>query len=330
MTGSNTEKAGIHVPARFIPTPSTVSPQAQAYLSSPPALGGAGEPDPQDKAAWRSHMIQMNSFLTTMTAAMAQQHPAEIVTHSLSNAVVYELTPNNFDANKDQRAIIYIHGGGFTVGHGIAAAYAASPVAGLAQTKVFSVDYRMPLDHPFPAGLDDAVEAYRMVLTRYKPANIAVYGASAGGGLAASFILKARDLGLPLPAACALHSPEADLTESGDSFEANHKVDAILSRLTNSIALYADGHDLKDPYLSPLFGDFSKGFPPTILTTGTRDLFLSNTVNMHRALRRAGLKAELHVFEAMSHGGFMGTAPEDHEVQAEMIRFIDEQLSIQQ
>jgi acetyl esterase/lipase len=169
-----------------------------------------------------------------------------------------------------------------------------------------------------------------MVLTRYKPQNIAVYGASAGGGLAASFILKARDLGLPLPGACALHSPEADLTESGDSFEANHKVDAILSRLTNSIALYADGHDLKDPYLSPLFGDFTKGFPPTILTTGTRDLFLSNTVNMHRALRRAGLKAELHVFEAMSHGGFMGTAPEDQEMQAEMIRFIDERLSIQQ
>jgi monoterpene epsilon-lactone hydrolase len=330
VTQSNEEKSGIHVPARFIPTPSTVSPQAQAYLSNPPAMGGAGEPDPKDKAAWRSHTAQTNSFLTTMTAGMAKQHPAEIVTHTLSNAVVYELTPNSFDPGKDNRAIIYIHGGGFTVGHGIAAAYAASPVAGLAQMKVFSVDYRMPPDHPFPAGLDDSVEAYRMVLTRYKPQNIAVYGASAGGGLAASFILKARDLGLPLPGACALHSPEADLTESGDSFEANHKVDAILSRLTNSIALYADGHDLKDPYLSPLFGDFTKGFPPTILTTGTRDLFLSNTVNMHRALRRAGLKAELHVFEAMSHGGFMGTAPEDQEVQAEMIRFIDERLSIQQ
>jgi acetyl esterase/lipase len=158
------------------------------------------------------------------------------------------------------------------------------------------------------------------------PSNIAIYGASAGGGLAAAFVLKARDLGMPLPGACVLHSPEADLTESGDTFETNDKVDVILSRLTQSIALYADGHDLKDPYLSPVFGDFTKGFPPTILTSGTRDLFLSNTVIMHRALRRAGLKAELHVFEAMSHGGFMGKAPEDREVVDEQIRFIHEQL----
>ena len=133
-------------------------------------------------------------------------------------------------------------------------------------------------------------------------------------------------MGLPMPAACVLHSPEVDLTESGDTFETNDKIDIMLSRLTNSIALYADGHDLTDPYLSPIFGDFSKGFPPTILTSGTRDLFLSNTVLMHRALRRAGLKAELHVFEAMPHGGFIGKAPENGEVWMEHVRFMDEHL----
>jgi monoterpene epsilon-lactone hydrolase len=133
-------------------------------------------------------------------------------------------------------------------------------------------------------------------------------------------------MGLPLPGACVLHSPEADLTESGDSFETNKGVDAILGRLTNSIALYANGHDLRDPYLSPLFGDFSKGFPPTRLASGTRDLFLSNTVLMHRAIRRANIIADLHVWEGMSHGGFFGMAPEDHEVLAEQVRFIRQQL----
>jgi acetyl esterase/lipase len=92
------------------------------------------------------------------------------------------------------------------------------------------------------------------------------------------------------------------------------------------VALYAGSHDLRDPYLSPIFADFSKGFPPTLLSSGTRDLFLSNTVLLHRALRRAGIEAELHVFEAMSHGGFFGKAPEDRELLGEHVRFIDEHL----
>jgi monoterpene epsilon-lactone hydrolase len=98
----------------------------------------------------------------------------------------------------------------------------------------------------------------------------------------------------------------------------------LVSRLTESIALYAQGHDLRDPYLSPLFGDLS-GFPPTFLQTGTRDLFLSNTVRMHRALRDAGVDAELHVWEAMPHGGFFG-APEDDEIGVEVRRFLEKHL----
>jgi acetyl esterase/lipase len=165
------------------------------------------------------------------------------------------------------------------------------------------------------------------VLERYAPENIAVAGASAGGGLAASFLLKIRDLGLPLPAACALASPEADLTETGDTFETNAGIDVVLGgRLTKSIALYADGHDLTDPYLSPVFGDFSQGFPPTILTAGTRDLFLSNAVRLHRSLRREGIEAELHVWEAMPHGGFLVGAPEDAECNEEQARFIRKHL----
>ena len=85
----------------------------------------------------------------------------------------------------------------------------------------------------------------------------------------------------------------------------------------------AADNDPSNPYLSPLFGDFSKGWPPSLLTTGTRDLLLSDTVRMHRALRRAGVQAELHVVEASPHGGFMGAnAPEDAEIIAECRRFV--------
>jgi acetyl esterase/lipase len=103
-------------------------------------------------------------------------------------------------------------------------------------------------------------------------------------------------------------------------------VDTVLqASLMPANRLYAAGHDLAHPYLSPLFGDFAKGFPPTLLTTGTRDLFLSNTVRLHRALRAAGIRAELHVIEAAPHAGFFG-APEDREVDRDVRRFVEEAL----
>lgn len=187
----------------------------------------------------------------------------------------------------------------------------------------WAVDYRMPPDHPYPAPLDDCVAVYRALLRDHRPEDVVVGGASAGGNLAAALILRARDEGLPLPAAAVLLTPELDLTESGDSFRTNMGVDNVLSRsLMPANLLYAAGHDLAHPYLSPLFGDFSKGFPPTFVSAGTRDLFLSNAVRMHRALRSAGIEAELHVIEAAPHGGFFG-APEDAELDREARRFVD-------
>src|SRR5262249_51845807 len=105
----------------------------------------------------------------------------------------------------------------------------------------------------------------------------------------------------------------------------NLGVDTVLTRsLMPANLLYAGGHDLADPYLSPLFGDFSRGYPPTLLASGTRDLFLSNTVRMHRALRAAGVPAELHVLEAAPPGGFHGAAPEDREIDREVRGFVDQ------
>ena len=128
--------------------------------------------------------------------------------------------------------------------------------------------------------------------------------------------IEAENIGL------VLSTPEVDLTESGGSFQTNLGVDTVLQHLMPINELYAAGHDLAHPYLSPLFADLT-GFPPTILTTGTRDMLLSDTVRMHRALRSAGVDAELHVTEAGGHGGFFGMAPEDHAIEAEIRRFVD-------
>ena len=181
-------------------------------------------------------------------------------------------------------------------------------------------DYRMPPRFRYPAALDDCMAAYSLALQHRAPEQIIVGGSSAGGNLAAALLLRAKDEGLPLPAALVLLSPEVDLTESGDTFRTNFGIDNVLGRLMPVNLLYADGEELAHPYLSPLFGDVT-GFPPTFLQSGTRDLFLSNTVRMHRKLRASGVDAELHVFEAMPHAGF-GGAPEDAELVDELRRFL--------
>jgi len=187
-------------------------------------------------------------------------------------------------------------------------------------------DYRMPPAHPYPAALDDVIAVYRALLQVRDPSRIIVGGGSAGGTLAAALLLRAKDEGLPMPAALVLLTPEIDLTESGDSFTTLANVSVGLQTLRDVNLLYADGHDLQDPYLSPLFGDLA-GFPPTLVIGGTRDLFLSNTVRMHRQLREAGVDADLHIFDGRPHAGY-GNAPEEAAVSAEQVAFVRRHLGL--
>jgi acetyl esterase/lipase len=318
--------SGLTLPQRCIPVPSTISPEAQKFLSTPLHRLAAPAP-PADTEAWRSYLARRDQELQAMLAPLEAYFPAKIAAGRAGAATLYEITPDAVPAHYKNCAILYFHGGAYVIGGGRSAALMALPFAAATGCKAYACDYRMPPDHPYPAAVDDAVAAYRQVLGHVKPGDLAVVGSSAGGGLAAAAVLKIRDLGLPLPAAVVLGSPEVDLTESGDTFQTNCGIDNVLGSLAEVNALYVGGHDLRDPYLSPVFGDFSKGFPPTMLLSGTRDLFLSNTVILHRALRRANIEAELHVFEAMPHGGFRG-APEDQEAMAEQVRFLQAHLAM--
>jgi monoterpene epsilon-lactone hydrolase len=322
------------VPQRRVPAPSTISEEARATIinGSPLAhvLFGEPEPEPHDKEGWRRFVAKRDALGTPLVESARDAYPCERIERALPHTILYELIPSTLASGAERCAVLFLHGGGYTSAGGIAGAYLAMPVATKLALTTYALDYRMPPDHPFPAGLEDGVDAYRLLLERYRPADMVIAGRSAGGGLAAALALRLRDLGLPLPGACVLWTPEADLTESGDSFALNNGVDNFLRPLPRANALYADGEDLRNPYISPLFGDFGPGFPPTILTTGTRDLFLSNTVLLHRALRRAQVAAELHVWEAMGHGGFFEQAPEDAEVWNEVRTFIYSRLRIEQ
>jgi monoterpene epsilon-lactone hydrolase len=247
---------------------------------------------------------------------------SSVETIRTDNATIHIATPDT--TSKPGCAYLDFHGGALVVGGGDACKAQARMHADQHGAICYGVDYRMPPEHPYPAALDDALAAYRYVLEQHAPSSIVVSGRSAGGNLAAAMLLRGQDEGLPMPAGLVLLSPEVDLTESGDSFQVNQMVDVVLpgSLMRNNL-LYANGADLAHPYLSPLFGELA-GFPPTFLQSGTRDLFLSNAVRMHRALRRVNVNAELHVFEGMPHGGFQGNTREDQDLAAEVSRFAND------
>ncbi len=321
---SDTVVEGGYEVTRFIPVPTSVSAEAQQFLALGLALAGdAAQPQPElsDTAGWRALAAAANTMLVAVLEAQ-EGSSATVDSTSVDGVPVFVVTPEGVPDTDDQPIYLDIHGGGFFMGGGDACRVMATRSAAVAQMRTWSVDYRMPPDHPYPAGLDDCIAVYRKLVATRPPEQIVVGGGSAGGNLAAALILRARDEDLPMPAALVLLTPEADLTESGDSFMTNLGIDTVLqSSLSQSIALYAGDHDLNHPYLSPLFGDFGQPFPPTLVQAGTRDLFLSNAVRTHRKMRAAGVDAELHVFEAMPHGGFFG-APEDHELALEIRRFL--------
>ena len=311
---------------REIPMPNSISPIAQEKLATMIGMSvtNGATPEVDDVAGWEAMIGFADAMLLAMLPKPAPGTSFTAVT--LGGIPAYDIDPH---IRSTDYVCLYMHGGALTMGAGEVGGLMAAAFAEGTQMHTIGVDYRMPPHHPYPVPLDDCVAAYRALLERHEPGDIVVAGMSAGGNLAPALVLRARDEGLPMPAAVVLLTPEADLTESGDSFEVLLGVDPVCRRMTSTNLLYADGHDLADPYLSPLFGDFSKGFPRTFLQCGTRDLFLSNTVRFHRALRQHAIPAELNVCEAMPHGGFgsileggLGNAPEDQEVFAELRRFL--------
>jgi acetyl esterase/lipase len=307
------------------PIPASVSPEARQSLAAGiERLGGLDplRPAPRDTATWKAEIAMVDQTFDPMVDEMLRTAEASVERTEIAGVRVAIGRPHTM--RHPDRVLLKIHGGGWTLLGGRFVDGDAARSASDAGCIAYSVDYRMPPDHPFPAALDDCVAVYRHLLKTYDASKIVVAGASAGGNLTGALALKVRDLGLPLPAGIGMLTPVTDLTAKGDSWETNFGFDPMLSNYNlTAIGIYTDGHDLKDPYLSPLYGDFARGFPPTFLQSGTRDRLLSDTVRMHRALLAAGIDAELHVWEAMPHGSFGGATPEDLEMRQQFQKFVD-------
>lgn len=317
------------VPAKSLPVPTDVSPGMQAIIAAPLRAGWNDLWKTGDE--WRAAANTAAAKTLETLPEMRERLHVTVKPSTMNGVRVYVVTPDVVTPEHRDKLLIHVHGGCYELSPGEAGTPEAIMMAGLGHFKVISVDYRMPPEAYFPGALDDAMTVYQSVLKNSDARNVAVFGTSAGGALTLEMMLRAKQLGLKMPGAIAAGTPMSDATKTGDSFYTNEMVDNVLVSRDGfcdaATVVYAHGHDLKDPSISPVYGDMH-GFPPAILSTGTRDLLLSNTVRVHRKLRAAGIEAELEVYEGQSHAQYSrdDRLPETREAFGEITAFFDKHL----
>lgn len=317
------------VPARSIPVPTDVSPELQQLIAAP--LRAGWNTPPTTPEGWKQYAESIRVAAVPNVNAMRDRLHVKVEPGVLNGVRIYTVTPEKIPAANRGRLLLQIHGGCYVLNPAEAALPEAMLIAAIGGFKVIAVDYRMPPEAYFPAALDDAMTVYRAALKKTDAKRIGFIGTSAGGALVLEMALKAKQDHLPMPGAIASGTPMSDATKTGDSFQTNALVDNVLVSTDGfcdaAAAFYANGHDMHDPLISPVYGDMH-GFPPTILTTGTRDLLLSNTVRVHRKLRNLGIDASLQVYEGQSHAYFGrdDRIPEVREAYTEIAGFLGAHL----
>jgi acetyl esterase/lipase len=226
----------------------------------------------------------------------------------------------------DDRAVLYLHGGGYAVGSAHLYRQFAWRIAEAACARVATLDYRLAPEHPYPAAADDALAAYRALLDAgFTGDRLAIAGDSAGGNLVLVLLQRIRAAGLPMPASAVCLSPWADLTASGASVRLNARRDPMLpaNRLREAADLYAPDLDHADPLLSPVFADFA-GFPPLSVYVGSTEILVDDAIRVADRARSAGVPVRLVIAPNQPHvyPVFAQFLPEGRAAVAEIGRFL--------
>lgn len=199
--------------------------------------------------------------------------------------------------------ILYCHGGGYTSGSFRYARSITNKLASSTSMDVLSFDYRLAPENPYPAALEDAMKVWdHLMYHGYGARDIIIAGDSAGGNLALALTLKLKEQGRLLPRGLVLFSPWTDLTMSGKSHKEKAELDPILSAeyLQRCRESYAPEMELKNPLISPVFGDFT-GFPPTYIQVGTNEILLSDSTKLQRQLQKYHVPVKMEYYPGMWH-----------------------------
>ncbi len=203
--------------------------------------------------------------------------------------------------------ILYCHGGGYSTGSSLYGRPLTTKLASLTSIDVFSFDYRLAPEHHYPAPLEDAVKVWDyLMMLGYGAKDVVLAGDSAGGNLALTLTLKLKEQGRFLPGGIVLLSPWTDMTCSGKSHVTKEGVDPVLNAayLQEATRQYCGEErtkeELKEPYFSPLFGDF-QDFPPVYIQVGDQEILQSDSMLLYKKMKQAGVDVKLDVFKGMWH-----------------------------
>ena len=288
--------------------------------------------------------VSTRYFETNIYKDTLKKHPVEISSENIAGVYTEIFVPKEgvSERNKD-RLLISIHGGGFTAGARSFSHTESIQVADIGEIKVISPDYRQAPEYRHPSAVDDVLAVYEEMLKTYEPANIGVYGCSAGAMLTAQLVARIITEGLPLPAAVGMFCAGAPVTmgETPGAFKASNGESAYFSSamtgnprpadklIDTQVMPYFLGVDADDPTVAPAdHDDVMARFPPSLLISGTRDFLLSDVLATHRQLTNLGVEADLHIWEGLGHAtfAFNPRLPESDEVHQVIVRFFDKHL----
>lgn len=295
-----------------------ISAAARARIELLEAKGNL-QPDLDNIAVYRRQLREDSAdFVAERIAAF----DGSIDMIDIAGVPCRQLTPAAWDSSRDA-VVLYAFGGGYIAGSTCEDQVIALPLASLIPARIVMPEYRLAPEYPWPLPQQDIRAVYPDLLRVYGASRLAVCGESAGGNQAIGLLQHLRDGGLEMAACAAVLSPWIDLTHGGDSHDINGDRDPTLSTdwIEFAAAVFADGHPLDDPGVSPLFGDMH-GLPPTMITSGSLDCLLSDCLRLARRLRDADVACDLRVWEGLWHVFEYHPIPEADVSLAEIATFI--------
>ncbi|MFI7142475.1 alpha/beta hydrolase [Streptomyces massasporeus] len=280
-----------------------MSDQAASFLEKTPALKLPSWLFPAMTTASMINRFrkQLQDQEEKIEQALVDNRKLRLEADTIAGVPVVNVVPPAITPGLEDTVVLNIHGGAFVMG--TARERTALLVASELGVRVCSVDYTLSPEAPYPTALNECLTVYEHLLTQYGPSRIAGTSSSSGGSLMLAMLHRIHAQDLPMMAATALFTPAADISGTGDSMVANRGRDVLHPGMAQALTRhYVADNDPRDPLISPLYGDFHSTYPPTIITTGTRDILASGSVRLYWKLRAAGVPAELRIGEGMWHG----------------------------
>ena len=327
--------------AETLHVPATISTEARAALEAMgPGFKAVQLPAPDQTDAWKEVQAGFEKDNAKWLQFYTEKYRCHSQTLTLGKVPVFQITPPGYapapsgDTATPSGApiLVYLHGGGYALLSPYSNLSLTFPLAAESGLTILAVDYTLAPEADWHRITDEIVSVFETLYgSGCAPSRIGVYGDSAGGSLTAGVLLKMRSRGLPLPGAAVLISPWSDITRTGDSYFTLEEEDPFLAynlSIQNAAAAYAPEADQKNPVVSPVYGDYTRGFVPTLIQGGTKEIFLSNCVRLYQAMDQAGVDVTLDLYEGMWHDFIArDNLPESKTARGKIIAFFKDHLS---